>query len=354
MLAFGTELAFAACAHTAHVLFSKPLILKAIEMGKRKLHGNTYFQCDWTGLPMRNTNCYMPGWNENGKLVKHGSYCCWEAVMAHATQMSGGTTHLEKIREYVNELVGCTVECAPSWEKLAWFAREEPNTINTPDAFLNECMGRAAPIVAVRLPSEGVVHEVICSLADTQMKFVDHLTRPFNMHGPLHTPQSFQTVRKKGNKERDLTVFYWPFKNGLQFNQTASNLFKMQIYGDVLLVQQSKEPCFLPRERYVNYFQTMFLEQFSAKNKRKDISMTLSTDEFAVAKAQMASELQAVEALASSSSSVPSDLAHAANLPPPSGSELADLLHAQGQPRPKKKLRLEASPLSSACVEAAA
>ena len=47
-------------------------------------------------------------------------------------------------------------------------------------------------------------------------------------------------MRKKGSKDRDLTVFYWPFKNGLPFNQTASNMFKMQIYGDVLLVQQTR------------------------------------------------------------------------------------------------------------------
>jgi hypothetical protein len=42
-------------------------------MGKRKLHGITYYQCDWSGLPMRATNCYMPTWSGH-KLVKHGSY----------------------------------------------------------------------------------------------------------------------------------------------------------------------------------------------------------------------------------------------------------------------------------------
>ena len=93
----------------------------------------------------------------------------------------------------------------------------------------------------------------MCGKEDIRDNFAKHLTRPYALQGPLHTPQSFQTVRKKGSKDRDLTVFYWPFKNGLPFNQTASNMFKMQIYGDVLLVQQTREPCFLPRDRYVAY-----------------------------------------------------------------------------------------------------
>ena len=55
-------------------------------MGKRKQHGITYYQCDWTGLPMRSTNCYMPTWNGD-KLVKHGSYAYWECVVAHVHEL---------------------------------------------------------------------------------------------------------------------------------------------------------------------------------------------------------------------------------------------------------------------------
>ena len=117
----------------------------------------------------------------------------------------------------------------------------------------------------------------MCGKEDIRDNFAKHLTRPYALQGPLHTPQSFQTVRKKGSKDRDLdlTVFYWPFKNGLPFNQTASNMFKMQIYGDVLLVQQTREPCFLPRDRYVNYTLLAFNEQFAVLFTCRRLSLQL-------------------------------------------------------------------------------
>jgi hypothetical protein len=175
----------------------------------------------------------------------------------------------------------------------------------------------------------------MCTADEVANRFQAHLSRPFNLHGPTHEPQSFQTVRKKSSRDRDLTVFYWPFKNGLPFNQTASNIFKMQIYGDVILVQQTKEPCILNRERYVNYYNHMYIEQFT-KRKRESEPQTLSTDDYELAKAQMTSELQGVEQLASASASVPAELAKAAVLPPPSGKEIADLLRQKGQ-HPEKR-----------------
>ena len=37
-------------------------------MGKRKIHGITYYQCDYTGLPMRTSYCYAPTWKEDGRM----------------------------------------------------------------------------------------------------------------------------------------------------------------------------------------------------------------------------------------------------------------------------------------------
>jgi hypothetical protein len=52
--------------------------------------------------------------------------------------------------------------------------------------------------------------------------------------------QSFSCTHKpRMPKDRDVCVFYYPYKNGLTLNTAASSLFKMQIYGDVLLVQQT-------------------------------------------------------------------------------------------------------------------
>jgi len=320
-------------------------------MGKRKLHGVTYFQCDWTGLPMRTSNCYMPTWNEAGKLVKHGSYCNWESVVAHVIHDNAwkgvhGTSEQEaeerirKVREYVNNLVGTVVEPAPHYTKLAWFCRDSP-TIHSPQDFHEACVNSATPVVAVRLLADGSAHEVICVSDQVKARFAAFLTRPFNLHGPLHEPQSFQTMRKK-HRERDLTVFYWPFKNGLPFNQTASNIFKMQIYGDCLLVEQTKEPCFLPRERYVNFHLTHYIEQFTSKKRPHHYPDAVDTAEYAELKAEMQESLLAMESVSSSSAALPTDLAKASVLPPADGRELAGLLKQTGvvPPPPAKKAKV--------------
>ena len=55
-------------------------------MGKRKLHDKTYYQCDWTALPMDSPACYMPSF-DGKKLKKRGNYCNWESVVAHANHL---------------------------------------------------------------------------------------------------------------------------------------------------------------------------------------------------------------------------------------------------------------------------
>ena len=158
------------------------------------------------------------------------------------------------------------------------------------------------------------------------------------MLGPMHEPQSFQSLRKKN--ERDLVVFYWPFKNGLPFNQTASNIFKMQIYGDVLLVQQAREPCFLPRERYINYNLTTYTEQFVNKRARRvePTPVAIESGEYGVLKDEMQAALNAVEQSVSADAERPADLAMAAVLPPAIGRQLAGLVDPSGEERKRQKL----------------
>ena len=40
-------------------------------MGKRKMNDLVYYQCDYTGMPMRTSNCCMPSYSVAGKLLKH-------------------------------------------------------------------------------------------------------------------------------------------------------------------------------------------------------------------------------------------------------------------------------------------
>lgn len=299
-------------------------------MGKRKLHSVTYYQCDWTGFPMHSTNCYMPAWNSEGKLLKHGSYCNWESVVAHAAETESPEMS-DKIHEYVNAQIGAIVNPAPHYKTLQWFNKRDGLSI---EEFHSECSKPTGPLIAVRLKSDGQAREVIVEPKDIEQRFTRFLQTPYTCHGPLHKPASFHTTRKKPySKERDLAVFYWPQKNGLLFNSTASNLLKQQIYGDVLLIQQSREPSQWPRERFVNYYYTNFEEQYPVQKKRKEHSDALSIADYAKAKQAMTTSLESVEVLASSLAVQPAELAKASNLPPACGRELAALVDPTGDQR---------------------
>jgi hypothetical protein len=54
-------------------------------MGKRKLNDRTFYVCDWTGLPMRDVNCFIP-LQINNKIQRKGMFCCWEAALAYAAE----------------------------------------------------------------------------------------------------------------------------------------------------------------------------------------------------------------------------------------------------------------------------
>ena len=217
-------------------------------MGKRKLNGTSYYQCDWTGFPMKQAYCYWPSWSASGKLFKKGSYCTWEAVVAHAEELlakgSIAKDEHEKVTEHVTNLTGTVVETAPHYLKL----EHTKGTMKALD-FHKECARQKHPITGVKISPDGDVFEVLLHPdPEGAFCFGHFLHKPFSYHGP---PSTFHSMRKKGGKntDRDLSVWYYPVKD-LPHNPHASNLFKMQLYGDVLLVQQSREQSFMPRERF--------------------------------------------------------------------------------------------------------
>ena len=144
-------------------------------------------------------------------------------------------------------------------------------------------------------------------------------------------------MRKKGGKntDRDLSVWYYPVKD-LPHNATASNLFKMQLYGDVLLVQQSREHSFMPRERFINFTKAHFDEQFSKKRKRPD-AQCMTMLNYADAKVQMQEQLNQYEAKASEHAVPPMQMAKTQTTAPTGGQQLAKKLKERGMmppPRP--------------------
>ena len=238
-------------------------------MGKRKLNTTSFYQCDWTGYPMKQAYCYMPEWSPSNKLQKKGSYCNWESVVAHAAHLlERGDITAEKhqrILDHVTTMCGTNiVEPAPHYDLLS---HTKGNL--TVENFHALCVTQHHPITAVKITPQGEIFEVLLiDQEDGQFAFANYLHKPYNtLHSKI--PSCFHSMRKKGQKgpDRDLTVWYYGVKD-LPHNATASNLFKMQLYGDVLLVQQSRESSFMPRDRFISFTKDKFDEQFTKKRKR--------------------------------------------------------------------------------------
>lgn len=279
-------------------------------MGKRKLNGTSFYQCDWTGFPLKQAFCYLPSWAPSGKLQKKGSYCNWEAVVAHANHMLAkgelaADAHA-KVQEHIASVIGTpAIEAAPHYEMLT----HTKGTLD-PYAFHTICARQHDSVTAVKITPDGDVFEVMLhpdtsSECTWRIRFDHYLHHPFTYHGP---PSFFHSMRKKGQKplERDLAVWYYNVKE-LPHNPVASNLFKMQLYGDVLLVQQSREHSFMPRERYLSFTKAGYDEQFNKKRKRVAEVQCMAPAAYALVKDQMQSQLNQYEATAAKGAVPPAE-----------------------------------------------
>lgn len=300
-------------------------------MGKRKLNSTTFFQCDWSGFPMKSAHCYWPSWSQTGKLLKKGSYCNWESVVAavdhelYARPITSLTAaEGAKIKEHIAHMCGTEyVKSAPHFDDLA-------HTKGKLDAqaFHEKCVHASDPIMGVKIAPDGDIYEVLLVPVEGRFKFGDYLHPAFNY--PLG-PSTFHSMRKKGSKnERDMCVWHLATKE-LPPNPTASNLFKMQLYGDVLLIQQSREQSFLPRERYISFTKAMFDEQFTKKRKRPDVQC-MSMSAYESEKARMQQVLNQYEKEASKGAEAPKATARAPTMAPTNGKSLASAVKQRATP----------------------
>jgi len=301
-------------------------------MGKRKLHTTSFWQCDWTGLPMKSPHCYWPTWSATGKLIKKGSYCNWESVVAHVMDQRERLDEgeYEKMLEHVHDITGSPVTAAPHYEELM----HTKGRMST-DEFHRRCTLPRDPVPAVKISPSGDVFELLLHPKPTEifrenpvLLFEDYLHKPFN---PVK-PSTFHSMRKKAKGDRDLCVWYYATKE-LPHNPTASNLFKMQLYGDVLLVQQSREQSFMPRERYVGFTKQQFDEQFCKKRKRVD-AQCMTSAQYDEVKQKMQATLNTYEETAAVAA-VP--VTKQVRLPPVDGKMLAKKVKAR-QPVPPPQL----------------
>lgn len=301
-------------------------------MGKRKLNGATFYQCDWTGFPMKAAHCYMPTWPNDTKLAKKGSYCTWEAVAAHASELLRGEkisqSEYDRVIEHIAHVTGTHVEDAPHYDELAHIKGK----LDVRD-FHKVCSKHVGPITGVKIAPTGDIFEVVLTPTDGAFDFEHYVHKPYNLLMGLST---FHSMRKKGasrNTERDLGVWYFATKE-LPPNPTASGLFKMQLYGDVLLVQQSREASFLPRERFVSFSRQQFDELFTKRKRQKVDPPSLTPDAYADLKAEMQESLNSFEQKVSEKAAPPRQMATAQTMGPTSGRTLAAKLEERGVPRP--------------------
>lgn len=288
-------------------------------MGKRKLHDTTFFQCDWTGFPMRAAHAYMPDWS-NGKLVKKGSYCNWESVVAHAQVSCSGGEQLQKVLNYAEAMCGVVVQPAPHYNEL----KHTKGTL-TMDAFHKICAEQANPITAVKISPDGNIFEVIVTPTNGSFDFTQYLHKPYT---PVDVA-TFHSMRRKGAKltDRDLCVFYYPSKS-LPPNAIASNAFKMQLHGDILLVHQSNEDSALPRERYVPFTRAMYDDLFVKKRKRTE-QPCMTEDQYKQVKQTMEAQFTAIEQKVACDATMPAEQMKVHRLPTKGNSLAACLKERQ-------------------------
>ena len=303
-------------------------------MGKRRLHGLSYHQCDWTGIPMRNSNCYMPDFSR-GDLFKKGHYCNWEAVVAHALHMRSvqqlNEIDLQKILEHVNQVTGRKVKAAApvlllrhlggdlsieEWHKLCC---REPSS----KAFRT--------IVAT---PEGRVYEDSCLQSDTMFEHYQCVSTSRKIKGTTHGVDIYFHILPC------ISTGYDESHINTSATQHIKSINGMTVRGDAIYVLKSRENCFLARDEPINMSMTDYETLLGKKRKKAQVQEeALSTEDYHQVKSQMQVSLSEYEARVSASAVTPMELVAGAKMPAPIGKELAALAEHMGCENPKKKAK---------------
>lgn len=293
-------------------------------MGKRKIHGSNFFFCDWTGFPMKASNCHLPSWTEDGKLVKKGSYCNWESTYAHALHQRETLPKFDAVVKYIVEQTGVPsidkLRIAPHYSELAHFKADGIGQ----EYFHAECTKPFSPIEAVKITDTGLTERALVDTVSMRLQNGDGF-------GPALPARSMRTFRK-GKRDREICVFYDDPMTGLQLNALASSIFKMQMHGPVIVMHCSKEMSFLPRERYLDYTLEELNEQYMKKRK-KAASEGFTSVEFGELKDEMQTQLRDLESQQSKNALAPQAV-RLRKIAPTTGKKLKEIAEARSQAAP--------------------
>ena len=306
-------------------------------MGKRKLHGRVYYQCDWTAFPMRHSNCYMPTW-KHGKLVKRGSYCDWAAVLAHATHMHDddamSTDEYEAVVRYLHGKLGPLPEPYElHYSFLSHFGGDpeidaklelsEPRDWDFAE-YQKRCDTSArGPWEKTMVAEDGTVTTDTFVLTDsmpgelTKQKYAQGCTTE-------HTDAWGSRVMIRCTPTDTLHVR--STRRG-PLNTIASTVCKMPIQGDAEFKMTRKVLGLTKYERFVHFGKEEFAKLCTKRKKR---SQSFDADEFSVVKKRLQTDAAAVEAKMSASAQTPAVVATGAKHPPATGKELAAVAELKG------------------------
>jgi len=296
---------------------------------------------------MKQAYCYMPSWNGD-KLVKRGSYCNWPSVAAHAQHLfrEGDVSQeqLNDIMAHINSQAGPIVD--PSrchYSFLEHFApvQGHDNIHNyTMAEYMAQCATNEAPLTFVTLSATGSVCE--CTISPVEGKYeIDDVVRPRG-HGRGFPVTKFSSLRKIKGASKDTNLYVYHWAGATEPNPTASNLFKLQLYGEVAIVQMQKASGMPPRDRYFNFDVAQFNDLFNKKRRRGTHAevTALTPAEYQSMKEEMQTSLTGYEAQISSGAEPLAD--QGSVMPPQSGKELAVVAQLMGNMPPVKRQCLEA------------
>ena len=216
-------------------------------MGKRKHLEENYHLCDYTCYPLDTTapKRYLPLWKSD-RVVKTGTYVTWEAVVSHILYMKAQQTKpaamgdlswdAEKSLQLVHEAAGRPVLPGPEYKDLTHFKDDGlPQSL-----YMHKCSQQRAPISTVAITIMGDT----CLANDYQLSA--------DVHGSYKTSiESFfggkdyniikPTRKVKGLPKFKELVVMTLVDNDMQLNKKAKQLFRMNLYGPVLLGCNNKE-----------------------------------------------------------------------------------------------------------------
>lgn len=268
-------------------------------MGKRKHFEESYTLCDYTCWPLAHEDLkrYLPLW-KNGRTIKTGTYISWEAVVSHILHMKTHNTKpaamqehkwdAEKSLQLVHEAAGRPVLPGAEYTTLAHFKDGGHGS----KAYLSYCDSLRAPISAVAISIVGDTCTTQgCTINPDQLgSYKDHISNFFN--GKEYNVIK-PTRKVKGLPKFKELVVMTLVDNDLPLNKKAKQLFKMGLFGPVLVACINREDNSMC-EFTLEQFKTAF-DVVPPKKGKKDESVDgLDTDAYGKVQEELATALQTV------------------------------------------------------------